>query len=333
MPPLSSLSHCIPPDLMINLAQKYPTVESLLLSEHANESSEQMTRVLGFIAQSFSPPMHNGLSLYQSLLCEQTAPRILPTGISSMDSLLGGGLREGFITELMGETSSGKTQICHHVAAITSIRGEHVVYFDTTNSFSPERCLAIASSNHDDENQQSGFGFDAEGCLERILVFRPHSHTELMMQLELLASDLHLASRSKVMRTPSVLIIDSISAVIAPISGTRKHSQGDTIMICLSRMVKDMIKRYQMACILTSHITYSSLPAAGETPFVRAALGETWRGQPSTRLTLTLLPNNEAGVRVAERIQSSTSHATVSGSHAYFAIGQSGVVSVSLKPK
>jgi RAD51-like protein 3 len=332
MPPLSSL-HGIPPDFLATLSFNFPTIEAFLISEHANESKVSIQRVLECIASQCAPPMQNGLSLYLSLLDEKTAPRILPTGVSSLDSLLGGGLREGFVTELLGETTSGKTQICHQLAATTSLRGEHVVYFDTTNSFSPERFLSIARSNHmqEDENQeQGGIGFDAEGCLERILVFRPHSHVELMMQLETCASDLPHATKERALRPPSVLIIDSISAVLAPISGTRKHAQGDAIMLAVSGMVKDIIKRHQMACLWTCHVSYSSLAGSGDQkPFVRPALGDIWRNQASTRLTLSLL-NREVGVRVAERTQSSNQ---ASGPCAYFAIGEGGVVSVTLKPR
>jgi RecA/RadA recombinase len=55
-----------------------------------------------------------------------------------------GGFREGQLTELVGESSSGKTQILMQAAAVTALRGEGVIFLDTTNSFSSERVLAMA---------------------------------------------------------------------------------------------------------------------------------------------------------------------------------------------
>lgn len=50
------------------------------------------------------------LSGEQLLEAEQNA-FLLPIGCQSFDDLLGGGLREGTLTELVGTTASGKTQL------------------------------------------------------------------------------------------------------------------------------------------------------------------------------------------------------------------------------
>ena len=45
---------------------------------------------------------------------EQTKDRVmLSTGSKSLDTLLGGGIEAGSITELFGEFRTGKTQLCH----------------------------------------------------------------------------------------------------------------------------------------------------------------------------------------------------------------------------
>ncbi|XP_062171067.1 DNA repair protein RAD51 homolog 4-like [Alnus glutinosa] len=54
--------------------------------------------------------------------------------------IFSGGLREGQLTELVGPSSSGKTQLC--LLAAFNVAKEHmcsVVYLDTGNSFSPQR--------------------------------------------------------------------------------------------------------------------------------------------------------------------------------------------------
>ena len=58
--------------------------------------------------------------------------------------MLGGGLREGTVVEVAGETTSGKTQLCLSAAATTAFRNEAVLYFDTTGSFAPDRVVQMA---------------------------------------------------------------------------------------------------------------------------------------------------------------------------------------------
>lgn len=46
----------------------------------------------------------------------------LTTGSRELDKLLGGGIETGSITEIFGEFRTGKTQICHTLAATCQVR-------------------------------------------------------------------------------------------------------------------------------------------------------------------------------------------------------------------
>ena len=70
----------------------------------------------------------------------------LPTGAKPFDDLLGGGFETGTITQLYGEPSSGKTNICLQLAIITMRAGERVIYLDT-EGFSLERFAQIAGDD------------------------------------------------------------------------------------------------------------------------------------------------------------------------------------------
>lgn len=67
------------------------------------------------------------------------------TGSEPIDSFLEGGLETGIITNVFGESGSGKTNFCVQVAAHLASEGEKVVYIDTEKGFSPDRFNQIAS--------------------------------------------------------------------------------------------------------------------------------------------------------------------------------------------
>ena len=63
----------------------------------------------------------------------------LCAGCDSVDDILGGGLRQGQVTEFTGEPGTGKTQICLSAAASAAALGHRVVYVDTGGGFSASR--------------------------------------------------------------------------------------------------------------------------------------------------------------------------------------------------
>jgi DNA repair protein RadB len=67
----------------------------------------------------------------------------LPSGAKPIDDLLGGGFETGTITQLYGEPSSGKTNICLQLAINTMRAGKRVIFIDT-EGFSAERFSQIA---------------------------------------------------------------------------------------------------------------------------------------------------------------------------------------------
>lgn len=65
-----------------------------------------------------------------------------PTGIAALDAALGGGLRRGHVSELVGPRSAGRTTIlCESFAAATA-RGELVALVDVSDRFDPASAAA-----------------------------------------------------------------------------------------------------------------------------------------------------------------------------------------------
>jgi DNA repair protein RadB len=91
-------------------------------------------------------------------------PARLPTGIASVDRLLGGGLETDGVTEVFGEGGSAKTLFCLEVAARVANDGRWVLYIDT-EGVSLERLRAIG-------------GGTGEAILPRFLLSAPKSLEE-----------------------------------------------------------------------------------------------------------------------------------------------------------
>lgn len=81
----------------------------------------------------------------------------ISSGSRPLDELLNGGLEKQVITNVFGESGTGKTNLCVQVAAEVAANGDEVIYVDTEGGFSPERFVQIAS----------------EEALEELTMFEP----------------------------------------------------------------------------------------------------------------------------------------------------------------
>ena len=114
----------------------------------------------------------------------------LPTGIASVDRLLGGGLETDGITELFGEGGSGKTVFCLAVGEAVARTGRWVFYVDT-EGVSLERLRTTA-------------GPDLARVLKRLLLSAPKDLDE---QGRAVATACALARDAR--RDPGLIVLDS----------------------------------------------------------------------------------------------------------------------------
>jgi hypothetical protein len=66
----------------------------------------------------------------------------LPTGLESLDRVLGGGLPRGRLVELAGRRSSGRTALACAIAAHATRQGEVVGWVDPTDALDPETVVS-----------------------------------------------------------------------------------------------------------------------------------------------------------------------------------------------
>ncbi|XP_037463382.1 DNA repair protein RAD51 homolog 4-like isoform X1 [Triticum dicoccoides] len=203
----------------------------------------------------------------------------LPTGLEGIDTLLGGGLRKGQLTEITGQSSSGKTQVCLYSAAHVAARHMGVVlYLDTSNSFSPTRIAHIL-----DELPISLIKEPKDVRLKRVMssiicesVFDIFALFEVLDRLEVSLNGKVTNGSNRI----CLLIIDSVSSLLAPIIGGKNSQAGRSMMISVAMILKKLAHKHNLSVLVTNHMV-----AGNGAP--KPALGESWKAVPHIRLMIS----------------------------------------------
>ncbi|KAM8897227.1 DNA repair protein RAD51 homolog 4 isoform 2-T8 [Spinachia spinachia] len=240
------------------------------------------------LAQHAAFPV-SGADLYEELL---SSTAIVSTGNPGLDKLLDSGLYTGEITELCGGPASGKSQVCFAVAVHVSSRlKQGVVFIDTTGGLSAGRLLQMLRAETSGAEEQME-------ALQRIRVFRLFSVFHLLDCLcELQGGGLQQAAAGGG-GSVKALIVDSVSAVIAPLLGGRQN-EGMSLMMQVAGVLKTMAKDFNVAALVTNHV---SRGLGGEP---QAGLGASWGAVPRTRVLLQRADGGHTSVRSATLIKSS----------------------------
>ena len=68
---------------------------------------------------------------------------MISTSIEKLDNFLGGGIKDGIITDIFGSNGTGKTQLLIQISINCLQQGGRVYFQDTTGEFRPERMLEV----------------------------------------------------------------------------------------------------------------------------------------------------------------------------------------------
>ncbi|TYH70251.1 hypothetical protein ES332_D05G106600v1 [Gossypium tomentosum] len=219
-----------------------------------NDSSERLkegiAQVLSIIDDMHQPWL-NGMELLEDA---KRNKHVFPTGIQGIDLLLGDGIRVGQLTELVGPSSSGKTQVCLRTASNVA-RNHMVLYLDTGNSFSPQ-CIAyflgktISPSSAQAKNQFLQKVMSNISCHS---VFDIFAMFDVLHQLEsyLRCQDGRGCCQMR------LLIVDSISSLISPVLGS-SSTLGRALMTSAGYLLKKLAHQHNLA-VLVSFARVSSV--------------------------------------------------------------------------
>ncbi|GAQ77799.1 DNA repair protein RAD51 [Klebsormidium nitens] len=240
--------------------------------------------LLQHVAATTNCTWTDGATLFERLT---TSTTLVSTGCPSIDDVIGGGLRPGTITELVGTSASGKTQLCLQAAAAAALElRASVAFIDTSNSFSAHRLAQIVTGLHGKdkfvEHKQ-----ELRNVARRVLCFKAFDiYTALRLLDDLLV---HMdgaeskrggdGNQGDFFQKLQLLILDSASAIISPVLGGA-HTQGHALMVSLSGLLRQIALKHNIAVLVTNHTV------SGEGGRPKPALGESWKSVPSVRLAL-----------------------------------------------
>ena len=68
---------------------------------------------------------------------------MIETGLKELDKFLGGGIKEGLITSVSGQSATGKTQLIFQICVNALHNGKEILFQDTIGEFRPERLVEM----------------------------------------------------------------------------------------------------------------------------------------------------------------------------------------------
>lgn len=168
----------IQPCLMHAAVRDILCVEPEFVADHlsAHVSADEFTAACAQVVEEHAAQLIQGDELYARLLRRVV---IFATTCRALDDMLHGGIFTGEITEIVGSSASGKSQLCMHVAAAAVALSPHsVIYIDTSASFCAQRVASIL------DNPAFGRLTAAKvSLLDRIAVINAFSLQELQSAL------------------------------------------------------------------------------------------------------------------------------------------------------
>jgi RAD51-like protein 3 len=216
---------------------------------------------------------------------------VLSTGCYGIDGLLQGGLHPGEITEISGETATGKTQLAFSATLTTlcSNKDNKVLFIDTVSTFSAERIrtLFLESDRFIYARDQ---GMDEKDVMDRIRIVKCFDVYSVMEFIEDVRDHLENKDQDGNVHTNiKLIIIDSFTAIFTPLLGVTQ-TQGHSLMVTLTRILRNLAKEYNIAILLVN-AAIASIPNNPVSVFSstksKPSLGISWTFMSNIQLYLT----------------------------------------------
>ncbi|XP_066318654.1 DNA repair protein XRCC3 homolog [Miscanthus floridulus] len=208
----------------------------------------------------------------------------LSLGCPLLDRLLSGGLPAASVTEIAGESATGKTQLCLQLALLApqSPLSASSLFLHSDLPFPLHRLRRLAPKSRPD-------------ILDHVLVAAAHSPTDLLSLLARAQRLLANPSRSPHRLPIRLILLDSVASLFradfdASPADLRRRS---ALFFQISAKLKELAYRHQCVVVVTNQVVDVLEGGAGNTVAwssgrrVSPALGIAWANCVNTRLFLT----------------------------------------------
>ncbi|KAE8884594.1 hypothetical protein PF005_g6585 [Phytophthora fragariae] len=226
-------------------------------------------------------------------------PVVLPSGCDSIDRLLAGGFRSGIVTEICGEASAGKTQLCLQLLlqcclprALGGLQGT-ACYICTEGVGSVKRLhdlaqvyarrygavLGVGAKRKRGEEAAKLTGSD---FLDGIFVEQLYTVDDLMDLLQARLPGLLAEQNTK------LVVLDSVAAVfrLESTSSVKEAAERSRAMFHLVNCMRILSDQYGVVFVVTNQVTGDFDPRSTGNA-MRPALGLSWSHCVNQRLMIT----------------------------------------------
>lgn len=227
--------------------------------------------------------------------------RRFETGCPPLDTLLGGGIETGTVTQVYGPPAAGKTNVALSVTAEAVADEQTVVYIDTED-LSIERL----------EQFLDGYATPVEELAERVLIESAHTFEEQRIAVDAVES---LAEQA------AVVVLDSATGFYRL---TRSNDDdGETLREVADQIAHllSLARRFDLAVVVTNQV-YTDPDSDRSQPLGGHTLGH-WTG------TILRLDRFRGGTR---RVTLEKHRSQPAGETARFEITDSGIVATDTQP-
>ncbi|KAH8356067.1 hypothetical protein KR200_009600, partial [Drosophila serrata] len=191
------------------------------------------------------------------------------TGHKGLDKHFGGGISLGQITELIGNSGSGKTQLCLQLClnvqipkSVGGLEGS-ALFIDTRQDFHPERLLSLAKELEKRYNDIAP-DFKASRMLKRVHYVGCHSAAQLMSSV--LMCYRHLQDHPDI----KLIVIDSLAFSLRMLEDGAQRFE---LLLELHESMRRLQTQHNVAWVVTNVLTHRC-SRNGQQFHVVPALGE-----------------------------------------------------------
>jgi len=179
-----------------------------------------------------------------------------------VNSILNGGLHSSTWTELVGEPSTGKTQMCLSAALSTARENSScVAYVDTSGSFSAERLTEMHINSNEFDINSLVCQNELSAILTRIRCFKIFDPSSLMDFLNDLIKNME-KQQTAYHKLLKLIVIDNLGTIISPILSNLPY--GHYNMMYISRMIRYLATTFDIAILTTNFTISGGKPALGK---------------------------------------------------------------------